>query len=59
MPIAATGVAFSTPRFLVAAFNPVTLNACVAVLAAIALLNWRNLPSARRCLRRPPRQEDR
>jgi hypothetical protein len=46
-------VGWFSPRFLVSAFNPVTLNACVIALAAIALLSSRNLPSASRCRRRP------
>ena len=46
-------VTWFSPRFLVAAFNPVTLNACVIALSTIALLSARDLPSASRCLRRP------
>jgi hypothetical protein len=38
-----------------AAFNPVTLNLLVAVLAAVGLLSLRDLPSARRCLRVAPK----
>jgi uncharacterized membrane protein YphA (DoxX/SURF4 family) len=46
-------VAWFSPRFLAAAFNPVTLNGCVIALSAIALLSARDLPSASRCRRRP------
>ena len=54
MPLALLGVALTAPLFLVAAFNPVTLNACVFALAAVALLNAADLPSAGRCVRTPP-----
>ena len=57
MPIAALAVAVNSPRFLVAAFNPVVLNLSVFALSAIACLEARDLPSARRCVRRPPRAE--
>jgi hypothetical protein len=56
MPLALVSVALSAPGFLAAAFNPVTLNACVFALAAVALLNGADLPSARRCVRTPPRE---
>jgi hypothetical protein len=56
MPLALIGVAMSAPRFLVAAFNPVTLNVCVFALAAVALLNAADLPSASRCVRTPARE---
>jgi hypothetical protein len=53
--IAATaGVLVNSPQRAGAAFGPVTLNLAVAVLAAIGLLSLSALPSARRCLRRPP-----
>ena len=39
MIVALVGVATTTPRLLVAAFNPVSLNLCVIALAAIDLLN--------------------
>jgi hypothetical protein len=54
MPLALVSVAVSAPLFLVAAFNPVTLNVCVFALAAVALLNAADLPSAGRCVRTPP-----
>lgn len=46
-------VAVASPRYLGAAFNPVTLNLSVLCLAAIDLFALRGLPSARRCRRRP------
>jgi uncharacterized membrane protein YphA (DoxX/SURF4 family) len=56
--IAATlGVALSAPRFLVAAFNPVSLNVLMAALAVVGLLASLDLPSARRCLRKPPQEQ--
>jgi len=53
--IAATiSVAINSPQFLVAAFNPVSLNVLMIALACVGLLASRDLPSARRCLRKPP-----
>lgn len=53
--IAATvGVAVHSPSYLSAAFNPVSLNLAVIALASIGLLAGRDLPSARRCLRKKP-----
>jgi hypothetical protein len=45
-----------TPELVVAAFNPVSLNLAVSALAAIAYGIAADVPSARRCLRRPPEQ---
>ena len=45
-------VGWFSPRFLISAFNPVTLNGCVIALSVIALLSSRELPSAIRCKRR-------
>jgi hypothetical protein len=53
MVAATIGVAVNSPRYLGAAFNPVTLNLAVACLAAIDLIVLRGLPSAARCRRRP------
>jgi DoxX-like family len=53
MPLAAVGVAISSPRFLIAPFNPIAFNSAVFALTAIGILAGRDLPSARRCLRRP------
>ncbi|UOQ65471.1 DoxX-like family protein [Hymenobacter volaticus] len=49
------GALVSQPMVFVAPFNPLTLNLCMMALAAIGLLTLsEELPSARRCLRRPP-----
>ncbi|HET6248040.1 MAG TPA: DoxX-like family protein [Tepidisphaeraceae bacterium] len=53
MPAMAVCVAIASPRMIVGAFNPIALNAAVFALAAVALISARDLPSARRCLRRP------
>lgn len=53
MPLVIASVALSSPAYLGAAFNPFTLNASVAALAAIDLLVVDRVPSARRCRRRP------
>lgn len=49
-------VATNAPQFLVAAFNPVSLNVLMAALAVVGVLTSRDLPSARRCLRQPPEE---
>ena len=54
MLAATLGVAWNSPRYLSAAFNPVTLNLCVAVLAVIDLLHHGGAPSAARGRRTPP-----
>lgn len=51
MVIATAGVAATSPRYLTAAFNPVTLNVCVFALALVALITSRDRPSAGRCAR--------
>lgn len=53
MPLAAVAVAVTSPAFLVAPFNPVTLNVCVFALAVVACVERRDAPSARHCRRRP------
>jgi len=53
MLLATAVVGMNSPRYLEAAFNPVSLNFAVACLAWIDLLVLGNLPSAARCLRRP------
>lgn len=57
MVLATVGVAVESSRYLTAAFNPVTLNVQLFVLAAIALLLGRDLPTARNCLRNKPEFE--
>ena len=54
MLLATAGVAWTSPTSLVAAFNPLTLNLAVAVLALAGYLAGAELPSARRCLRKRP-----
>lgn len=49
MVAATAAVALGSPRYLAAAFNPVSLNASIAILALIGWLSSHNLPSARRC----------
>lgn len=51
---ATVGVLLTSPHHALAAFNPVTLNLLLAVLAAVGLLSLAHLPSARRCRRRAP-----
>ena len=53
MAAATVAVAVFSPRFLTAAFNPISLNAAVAALAAIDILTLRGLPSAANCRRSP------
>lgn len=56
--IAATAaVAVSSPEYLTGAFNPVSLNLAVTVLAAVALLAGTNLPTAKNCRRKPLESE--
>ncbi len=57
MLVALAAVAHGSPGALVAAFNPVTLNLSMATLAVIGWITARDLPSAARCLRKPPRSE--
>jgi uncharacterized membrane protein YphA (DoxX/SURF4 family) len=50
-------VGIASPSFFSAAFNPVTLNLSVAVLALIGLLSGTGLPSASNCRRKPSEAE--
>ncbi len=54
MLFALLAVAVRSPSYLTAAFNPVTLNLAVVALAAVGWISSRALPTASRCLRRPP-----
>ncbi len=54
MTMATLGVGISLPAYLHEAFDPLTFNVAVAVLAACGLLAAPNLPTADRCLRKPP-----
>jgi len=49
-------VAIHSPRYLSAAFNPVSLNVLMIALSAVGLLADRDLPRAGRCLRKPAEQ---
>lgn len=51
---ATVSVTITSPQFLAAAFNPVSLNVLMVALALVGLLASRDLPSARRCLREQP-----
>ena len=53
MLAATVTVGLFSPRYLTAAFNPMSLNTAVASLAVIDLLVLEHVPSAARCLRRP------
>ena len=53
MIVATMGVAINSPRYLDAAFNPISLNLAVTCLAIVDLVAIRGLPSAARCLRHP------
>ncbi len=47
-------VGITSPSFLTAAFNPVTLNLAVTALAVIGLLTGTDLPAASNCRQKPP-----
>ena len=49
-------VALCSPSYLVAAFNPVTLNVTMIMLSAVGYFASIKLPSASRCLRQPPKK---
>jgi len=49
-------VALRSPSYLVAAFNPVTLNVGMVLLSIIGYISAADLPSASRCLRRAPKK---
>ena len=57
MILATLGVAVNSPRYLAAAFNPVSLNFAVLCLAVIDLIVLRGLPSAARCRRHAAAEE--
>jgi hypothetical protein len=49
-------VGLKSPSYLVGAFNPVTLNAGVAILSIIGYISSAEVPSASRCLRHAPKE---
>lgn len=57
MVLATVGVAVFSPQFLPAAFNPVSLNFSVLALCVVGLIAARSIPSARRCLRKDPKEQ--
>lgn len=56
MAAALFAVALRSPSHLVAAFNPVTLNVLMIVLSVAGFISSKQLPSASRCLRKPPKE---
>ncbi|HKV95818.1 MAG TPA: DoxX-like family protein [Candidatus Angelobacter sp.] len=57
MLAALIAVAFASPSYLVAAFNPVTLNVATILLSLVGYIASAELPTASRCQRQPPREE--
>ena len=57
MILAVVGVAIKSPGYLVAAFNPVTLNLCVMALSVIALVLSPYLATAKTCRRKKPEND--
>ena len=53
MVVALASVAIMSPSYLVAAFNPVTLNLGMIALSIVGYLAAAEIPSASRCLRAP------
>jgi len=45
-----------SPSYLVAAFNPVTLNLAMIALSLVGYVAAAEIPSASRCLRQPPKE---
>jgi hypothetical protein len=56
MAAALANVAAMSPTYLVAAFNPVTLNLAMIALSVVGYIAAAEIPSASRCLRKPPRE---
>jgi hypothetical protein len=56
MVAALIAVVLNSPSYLVAAFNPVTLNVSVVLLSIAGYLSAAELPSASRCLRHPAKE---
>ena len=57
MILAFLTVGFRSSQFLIAAFNPTTLNAAVTALAAVSLVVANQVPTASRCRRKPQSPE--
>jgi peptidoglycan biosynthesis protein MviN/MurJ (putative lipid II flippase) len=58
MVAALVGVAVSSPEYMTAAFNPVTLNVCMIALAVVGLAVAKRVPTAARCLRAKPKEDE-
>jgi len=56
MVVALANVAIMSPSYLVAAFNPVTLNLAMIALSFVGYVAAAEIPSASRCLRQPPKE---
>ena len=54
--LATIGVAIASPRYLGAAFNPISLNLAILCLAIVDLLSLTDLATASNCLRAPPQE---
>ncbi len=54
MVAAFANVAAMSPSYLAAAFNPVTLNLAMIALSLVGYIAAAEIPSASRCLRKPP-----
>lgn len=57
MVLATIGVVVNSPRYLGAAFNPISLNLLLTAVAVMGLIGMKDLPSAKRCLRKNPELE--
>ena len=56
MVVALANVAIMSPSYLVAAFNPVTLNLAMIALSLVGYAAAAEIPSASRSLRQPPKE---
>jgi hypothetical protein len=56
MAAALANVAMMSPSYLVAAFNPVTLNLAMITLSLVGYIAAAEIPTASRCLRQPPKE---
>jgi peptidoglycan biosynthesis protein MviN/MurJ (putative lipid II flippase) len=58
MAAALVGVAVRSPEYVTAAFNPVTLNVCMIALAVVGLTVVKRVPTAARCMRTKPKEDE-
>ena len=56
MLVAVASVAVTSPDYLKAAFNPVTLNLGAIALSIVGWIASKSIPSSRNCLRKAPRE---